>query len=416
MSENLKVPVVYVLNMNGNPLMTTSERKARILLKKGEAKIYERTPFTIQMTRITGCNKQEIILGADPGYENVGLSARTEKKEVYSAEVKLRTDMVKLNSKRRIFRRVRRGRKTWYRKPRFLNRKTEKGSLRPSIQHKLDSQEKLIQNVYKILPISSDRIEVANFDIQKIKNPEIEGSEYQKGEQFGFDNNVKAYVRHRDGYKCKHCKKYKNKRLEVHHITSSQTGGDRPENLVLLCKECHDLHHKGGINLKVNKTPGYAAEVFMNIVFCRMVDNLRKINHKATETFGYITSENRKKLGLEKTHYNDAFVISGGTNQIRCQTYYIKQVRKQNRKLFRGSRSEIKNNYPRIILGFRLYDKVLYKGIECFIFGRRSRGYFDIRTLYGEKIGEVSYKKLKLLETSNTFLIEIDRRCYAHSS
>ena len=404
----MSVSVVYVLNMRGNPLMTTSPKKAEDLLKKGEAKVYERTPFTIQLTRYSGETKQKITLGIDPGYENVGLSAVTEKKEVYSAEVKLRTDMVKLNSERKIYRIKRRGRKTWYRKPRFLNRKKDKGWLAPSIQHKLDSQEKLIQNVYKILPISEEIVERDNFDIQKIKNPEIKGKEYQKGEQFGFDNNVKAYVRYRDGYKCKHCKKHKGKRLEVHHITSSKTGGDRPENLVLLCKECHDKYHKDEIKLKASKTPGYAAESFMNTVMKRMIDELIKLGHKVQETFGYITSKNRKEIGLEKTHYNDAFIISGGYNQSRCQKYFIKQVRKQNRKLSRGIRSEVSIKNPRFMFGFQRYDKVLYNGIECFIVGRRRTGRFEIRTLNGEKIhSSVNYKKLKLLESSRTFLTVI---------
>ena len=405
MSETLKVPVVYVLNMNGNPLMPTSSKKAEDFLKKGEAKVVKRTPFTIQMTRITGCNKQEIVLGVDSGYENVGLSAVTEKKEVYSAEVKLRSDMVKLNSERRMYRFSRRGRKTRYRQARFLNKGIPKGWLAPSIQHKLNSHIKLIQKVCKILPVSEIVLETTNFDIQKIKNTEIKGSEYQKGEQFGFDNNVKAYVRHRDGYKCKHCKKHKDKRLEVHHITSSQTGGNRPENLILLCKECHDKHHAGEIKLKASKTKGYAAETFMSTVRKRMIEELRNLGYKVTETFGYITSENRKDLGIEKSHYNDAFVISCGTNQSRSQTYYVKQIRKQNRKLFKGSRSEIKNKCSRFVFGFQQYDKVLYNGIECFIFGRRSCGQFDIRFLDGKIIrSSINYKKLKLLESSNTFL------------
>ena len=401
----MRVSVVYVLNMRGNPLMTTSPKKAEDLLNKGDAHVYKRTPFTIQLNIPTGETKQKIVLGVDSGYENIGLSAITEKKEVYSCEVKLRTDMVKLNSERKSYRRNRRNRKTRYREPRFLNRGIPKGWLAPSIQHKLDSHIKLIERVYKLLPISEIMLETANFDIQKIKNPEIKGSEYQKGEQIGFGNNVKAYVRHRDGYKCKHCKKHKDKRLEVHHITSSQISGDRPENLVLLCKECHDLHHKGEIKLKVNRTPGYASETFMSTVRKRMIEELRDLGYKVQETFGYITSKNRKELGIKKSHYNDAFIISGGRNQSRNQIYYVKQVRTQNRKLFKGARSEIKNTCSRYIFGFQRDDKVKYGKIECFIFGRRSSGYFDIRTLQGEKIhSSVHYKKLKLLESRNTFL------------
>lgn len=161
----------------------------------------------------------------------------------------------------------------------------------------------------------------------------------------------------------------------------------------------------------MSKAPGYAAESFMSTITQRMIGNLKKLGHKVTETFGYITSENRKNLGLEKTHYNDAFVISGNNNQNRCQTYYIKQVRNQNRKLFKGKRSEINNKCSRFVFGFQQYDKVLYNKIECFIFARRSKGYFDVRLLNGKVISSsVSYKKLKLLESRTPFLSTLLKR------
>lgn len=44
-------------------------------------------------------------------------------------------------------------------------------------------------------------VEVANFDIQKIKNTEIEGKQCSEGGQKGYDN-VLAYIFYRDGYTC----------------------------------------------------------------------------------------------------------------------------------------------------------------------------------------------------------------------
>jgi hypothetical protein len=50
---------------------------------------------------------------------------------------------------------------------------------------------------------------------------------------------------------------------------------------------------------------------------------------------------------------------------------------------------------------------VLYEGQECFIFGRRTSGYFDLRKLDGTKVrASAIYKKLKLLEKSTTLLCE----------
>ena len=314
--------------------------------------------------------------------------------------------MVKLNSERRQYRRARRGRNTWYRQPRFDNRKKHEGWLAPSIQNKLDSHIKLIERVKAILPISKIDIEVAAFDIQKIKNPEISGKEYQNGVQKDSWN-AREYVLYRDNHTCQHCKgKSKNPILEVHHIISRQIGGDAPDNLLTLCETCHDKVSKGKLILDVKIPKGFKPETFMSMVRWKLVNVLRDSGNIVHHTYGYITKFDRIALGLEKSHSTDAFVIAGGTMQERSVTYLIKQVRKCNRKLFKGDRSHIKNTAPRLILGFQRYDKVLWNKIECFVFGRRKTGYFELRTLEGTKIHASSKAKdLKLLETANTFLI-----------
>jgi hypothetical protein len=84
----------------------------------------------------------------------------------------------------------------------------------------------------------------------------------------------------------------------------------------------------------------------------------------------------------------------------------IKQVRKCNRKLYKGSRSHIKNTAPRFVKGFQRYDKVLYKGIKCFVFGRRLSGYFDLKKIDGTSVSQnASYKKIKLIESARTMLM-----------
>lgn len=96
-------------------------------------------------------------------------------------------------------------------------------------------------------------------------------------------------------------------------------------------------------------------------------------------------------------------------NRIRLKAHlYQRQVRKQNRKLHKGARSHIKNTVKRVLKGFRRFDKVLYDGVECFIWGRRSSGYFSLKSLDGSVIhNSVSYKKLKLLECAGTILTEV---------
>lgn len=401
--------LVFVLNKHGKPLMPCKPRKARLLLKEGKAKVFKRTPFTIQLKCGSSGYKQDVTLGVDSGFVHIGIAAVTEKKEIYAADVTLRSDIVNLNSERRSYRRTRRNRKTWYRKPRFLNRKKPEGWLAPSIQHKLDSHIKVIDQVKKILPITKIIVEVAAFDIQKIKNPEINGSQYQQGEQLGFWN-TREYVLYRDNHTCQHCKgKSKDKILNVHHIETRKTGGDRPENLITLCETCHKKHHVGSIKLKASKAKGYKAETFMSMVRWRIVNQLRETGNIVHHTYGYITKRNRIEAKVEKSHINDAFIIAEGNGQTRTDThYYQKQVRKCNRKLFKGIRSHIRNTAPRLVKGYQRFDKVLWRGIECFIFGRRQKGYFDLRNIYNNQKVTVSanVKDLTLLETAKTLLTE----------
>ena len=131
--QDLSVPV---LNMRGKPLMPTTPAKARHLLEQNKAKVVTRKPFTIQLKYATGETKQDITLGIDSGYKYVGVSAISNKKELLSGEVQLRTDIPKKLRNRAIYRRSRRNR-LWHRQSRFNNRGIPKGWLAPSIQHKL---------------------------------------------------------------------------------------------------------------------------------------------------------------------------------------------------------------------------------------------------------------------------------------
>ena len=156
------------------------------------------------------------------GGKHIGLSATSKQQEYFSAEVQVRNDIVGLLTERRQYRRSRRNRKTRYRKARYLNRVNtkKKGWLAPSIQHKIQTHLHVVKKIQAILPIQTIIVETASFDTQKLKNPMIQGVDYQQGDQVGFFN-VREYVLFRDGHQCKNptCKnKEKNKILEVHHL------------------------------------------------------------------------------------------------------------------------------------------------------------------------------------------------------
>ena len=68
------------------------------------------------------------------------------------------------------------------------------------------------------------------------------------------------------------------------------------------------------------------------------------------------------------------------------------------------------NQASYLVKGFRLFDKVEFDGQVGFIFGRRNRGYFDIRKLNKEVISRNAFwKRLKFLETRKSLLIEMRR-------
>ncbi len=404
---------VYVINKHGNPLMPCSPRKARILLKNKKAKVVKRTPFTIQLLYGSSGYKQPISLGVDTGTKHVGLSATTKNQVLLEAEVQLRTDIQELLATRRQFRRSRRNRNTRYRKARFLNRKKPNGWLAPSIQHKVDSHIKLVKWVHSLLPITHITVEVAQFDTQKIKNPDIQGAAYQQGEQLGFWN-VREYVLYRDGHTCQWCKgKSKDPVLNVHHIESRKTGGDSPSNLMTLCKTCHDMIHREGLEHEIQRRFSSLKDVsHMTVMRWFIWNGLKKVYPHANITYGYITKCIRNANRLPKSHMVDARCISGNPLAKPSGTVYLlKFVRKNNRQLHKatilkgGKRKS--NKAPRFVKGFQLFDKVVYEGKECFIFGRRSSGYFDLRLLYGTKVhASASWKKLKRVEYASTLLIE----------
>ena len=414
----------YVLNKRGEPLMPCSPGKARILLKQQKACVVKRTPFTIKLLHGSAGYKQPITLGVDAGSKHVGLSASTEKRELYSEEFTPRNDVVELLSTRRQNRRSRRNRKTRYRAPRFNNRvhSKHKGWLAPSVEVKIQEHITVIKRICRILPVTLVRVETAEFDTQRLKamlagKPLPVGTDYQLGEMYD-EYNVRQYVLKRDNYTCQCCGAHttakKAVKLHVHHLESRKVGGNAPSNLITLCTTCHNNLHKGKITLdgkKRGKTLRDAA--FMGIMRNTLLTRLRNELHILVQnTYGYITKLLREQNDIKKSHVNDARCISKHPLAEPCSICYrTKAIRHHNRQIHKakilkyGIRKA--NQAPYIVKGFRLWDKVLYNGQECFISGRRTSGYFALRKLDGTTItNSISFKKLQLLEPATNYLIE----------
>lgn len=415
--------MVYVLDQNGQPLMPTMRYgKVRRMLKSGLAKVVKKCPFSIKLEYKSTTYIQKVSLGIDAGSKHIGISATTKDKVLFESDVELRNDIVDLLSTRREARRARRNRKTRYRKCRFLNRvrSKHKGWLTPSIENKIGTHLTVVRKVCEMLPILDITVEVAAFDIQLLKARELglplpEGVDYQHGEQL-YSYNVREYVLFRDGHKCRCCNgRSKDKVLEVHHIQSRKVGGDAPNNLVTLCDTCHKGYHKGTVKLpeSINRGNRYNDADFMGIMRWEFYNRLKALYGDMVHmTFGYLTKNTRINHNLPKEHYIDARCISGNPDAApNGDVFFKKKIRCHNRQIHKfsiGKGGIRKNNQaPYKIKGFRLFDKVKFNGIEGFIFGRRTSGFFDMRTLDGTRLSAgVSYKKLNFLEPRKSYLIE----------
>lgn len=414
--------------MRGEPLMPCTQRKARLLLKENKAIIYKYNPFTIQLTYATGETKQDCHIGIDTGSKYIGLAVTSENKVLFKGEVELRQDVKSNLETRRMYRRSRRSRKTRYRQARFLNRKRDYKWLPPSLQNRINHTYHWIDTLSSLVPSPILHIEVGKFDTAKMINPQINGVDYQHGQTYGFFNE-RYFVFARDNYTCQCCGKSKDKILQIHHIIYRSNGGtNRVDNLITVCTDCHtpENHKKGGILYKWQeqhkKVKQYKEPPFMNAlrkrIFSRYPD--------AVITYGSETTPKRKNAGLDKTHYNDAIIISGVTDVIENSSEWllIRQFRKKKRSLHEGvarkgrkepNRLQKRNskNTPESG-GFYLNDKVDVFGQTGYITGFTSGGAYikDSKGIYitlpNKTYKQVGMSNLKLKCHNNNwqYLVE----------
>jgi len=405
--------MVYVISCDGKVLMPCAPVIARLLLKQKKAKCIKRTPFVIKLICSTTNYTQNITLGIDTGSSEIGISAVKDNGDIiYISQVKIRNDISEKMKRRARYRRNRRNRKTRYRPARWLNRKNsiKKDRFSPTMISKINSHLKEIKFVESILPITKIILETATFDTNALKNPVVLNNKwlYQKGINYGFAN-TRAYVLDRDKYTCQYCKgKSNHKKLETHHIIFRKNGGsDNADNLITLCKTCHDNLHKENIILKGGKIKDklkYATQ--MNSIRIQLL----KLLPYAEETFGYITKEHRQFLNLPKEHYMDSIAIASQGNEVNFKINTIlfkKCISDGDYQQSKGVRSQQKIPTGKI-QGFRKFDKIKYLNLEYFIKGRMTTGYAILMDIHENKINlkpMPKFSKMKRLQSRKSWIV-----------
>jgi hypothetical protein len=401
--------------------MPCKPQKARLLIKNGKAKIINYKPFTIQLLYATGEAVQPVSLGIDTGAKYIGFAVTSGTKVFGKGTIELRDDVSKLLTTRRIYRRSRRDRKTRYRQPRFMNRSKPEGWLPPSIQNRVDHTVQWINKLSVALPAPKIIVEVGKFDAAKLKNPDIQGKEYQNGDAFNFWN-TRYYVFARDHYTCQICKK-KEGILQTHHIIQRKDGGtNKADNLATVHMTCHSDLHKGKIKHTFKKPKQYRGTVFMNVLRRQIFNRL-----DCKITYGSYTKAARIKLGLEKNHFNDAIAISGiqTIKENSNIALYIKQFRKKKRSLHEAiprkgrkapniTAKRNKKNTKQL-KGFFLGDTVLAFDQKGFVSGFTGASGFYIKNTAGEYLSmpgksykQISYKNIEFVNHNNNWQTHTD--------
>ena len=145
---NTKPNYVYILDVNGNPLMPTRRfGKVRRMLRDGLAKIVHRDVFTIQLLYEPKTHfVDDLTLDCDAGDNRIGLSVSSSDKEYFAEDIIVDKPKVENNRKRR------------NRKVRNDNRKSLKEA--QAAEHRRQKQEKKINLLRSILPIKTVHNEI----------------------------------------------------------------------------------------------------------------------------------------------------------------------------------------------------------------------------------------------------------------
>ena len=427
---------VFVVDQHQRPLMPCSEKRARLLLERGRARVHRLVPFTIRL--IEESVVQPVRLKLDPGSKTTGLALVREAETVDTdtgavvrkavvlvlAELQHRGHAIRhALTQRRAFRRRRRG-TLRYRPARFHNRKKPRGWLAPSLQHRVNTTISWVHRVMRWAPVTALSQELVRFDLQQWQHPEIHGTEYQQGTLLGYE--VREYLLEKWGRHCTYCDT-ENVPLEIEHMHPKARGGsDRISNLTLACHPCNQrkgtqtvaefLAHDPD-RVRTLSTPAQAPlqdAAAVNSTRWTLYHQLQATALPIEAASGGRTQFNRRRLGIPKGHCLDAACV-GAVNAIDRWKQPVLSIKATGRGSYQRTRLN-RYGFPRGYLtrskrafGFQTGDlvkAVVTVGRKSGTYGGRvavrASGSFNIQGAHG-LIQGVSYRCCTLQQRADGY-------------
>ncbi|RAM52703.1 MAG: HNH endonuclease [Hapalosiphonaceae cyanobacterium JJU2] len=318
---------IFVLNTDTRPLDPIHPAQARQLLRNKKAAVSRRFPFTIILKESRPkAPIKPLRLKIDPGAKHTGIALvnDTTGEVVFGGELKHRGFAIRdaLTSRRQL-RRSRRNRKTRYRQPRFLNRTRSEEWLAPSLQSRVDNIKTWVNRLRKLAPIKAISQELVRFDMQLMRNPDIQGKEYQQGTLAGYE--TREYLLEKWNRQCAYCG-IKDVPLQIEHIHPRAKGGSNSiTNLTLSCEKCNIKKGTKDVKDFLKKDPTKLQKILaqakksladaaaVNATRYALLEVLKATGLTVECGSGGLTKFNRSQQNLVKTHWTDAACVGKST-------------------------------------------------------------------------------------------------------
>ena len=427
--------MVSVLDRKGRVLMPCTEKRARLLLERGRARVHKVVPVVIRLVdrHLEDCPLQPMRVKLDPGSKTSGIAVVREGVVSGGVQEIAVVNLLELVHRgrqiiaalpaRRAMRRRRRGAPLRYRAPRFLNRGNQaKGWLAPSLQHRVDTTMAWVKTLCRYYPITALSEELVRFDLQKMAPPESSGVQYQQGTLQGYE--VREYLLEKGHRTCAYCDA-KEVPLQAEPIDAPSKGGsNRLSNRAIACGPCNQKKGSRDIAEFLDQDPVRLARILarakrplkdaaaVNATRWALFEALKATGLPVEAAAGGRTKWHRVRLGIAKTHALDAACV-GAVNAISGGARPTLTIKAMGRGSYQRTGLD-KYGFPRGLLtrdkqvyGFQTGDLVLatvptgkQAGVHRGRVAVRKTGSFNMQTGNGVVQG-IDHRHCRVIQRGN---------------